>query len=551
MTFLRNLSITLRLSFLISLMLLLALIVGLSGLYGMKSANGTIDKLYNQHMAEMQRLVVILEKAEAIRSQSMLALQHSTSSPFAAMHDHPLTLHLDRIKQDQEQIDVNWKAFKSSSLDAEQEQLVSELAKTLEVFAQEGVAAVLQQLQKGYYYDASFVVLENINPAIHKIRDTINQLLAMQKGGAGELFETMETKYHFMFQLVIVSLAAGALVSLVLAYFTIAGISHSVREVEQAATQLADGKLSVRIDDKSRDEFGRIAHAFNQMAVKFRETINEVKDSVAQLAAAAEETSVVTSQTTTGINQQLAETSQVATAVNQMSGTVQEVANNANDAADAAKQADQTFEDGKQVIDGVIKAIGDLAGEVESTATVIQQLEEESQGIGTVLDVIKGIAEQTNLLALNAAIEAARAGEQGRGFAVVADEVRTLAGRTQNATREIEEMISKLQAGTASAVKVMQNGKEMTQVGVDQAASAGEALKTINEAVAKISGMNVQIAKAATEQNSVTEEINRSIVNINQVAEQSAAGAQQTAAASGDLSKLAGQLKLLVDRFQV
>jgi methyl-accepting chemotaxis protein len=324
-----------------------------------------------------------------------------------------------------------------------------------------------------------------------------------------------------------------------------------VHEVEQAATQLADGNLAARIEYKGKDEFGHIANAFNQMATRFHDAINELKDSVSQLAAASEETSTITTQTTAGLNQQLADTGQVATAVSQMSASVQEVAHNAGEAAEAAKQADTTFEDGKKVIDEVINSIGDLASEVESAATVIQQLEEESQGIGTVLDVIKGIAEQTNLLALNAAIEAARAGEQGRGFAVVADEVRTLAGRTQDSTREIEEMISKLQTGTASAVKVMQGGKEITQIGVEQAAAAGKALNTINEAVAQISGMNIQIAKAADEQNSVTDEINRSIVNINQVAEQSAAGAEQTAAASEDLARLADQLKSLVDRFKV
>jgi methyl-accepting chemotaxis protein len=237
--------------------------------------------------------------------------------------------------------------------------------------------------------------------------------------------------------------------------------------------------------------------------------------------------------------------------MNEMSATVQEVARNAVEAAAAAKDADSTFDEGKQVVDRVISAIGELAGEVESAATVIQQLEVESRNIGSVLDVIKSIAEQTNLLALNAAIEAARAGEQGRGFAVVADEVRTLAGRTQESTQEIEEMISKLQSGTNNAVNVMAAGKEMTQVGVDQAAAAGEALKTINAAVAQISSMNTQIASAAEEQSSVTEEINRSIVSINEVAEQSATGAQHTAEASTDLARLADQLKNLVDRFKV
>jgi methyl-accepting chemotaxis protein len=230
---------------------------------------------------------------------------------------------------------------------------------------------------------------------------------------------------------------------------------------------------------------------------------------------------------------------------------VQEVARNAVEAASAAQEADTTFHQGKQVIDKVIHAIGELSGEVDEAARVIQQLEVESKNIGSVLDVIKSIAEQTNLLALNAAIEAARAGEQGRGFAVVADEVRTLAGRTQESTTEIEDMIGKLQAGTNNAVKVMASGKEMTQVGVEQAAAAGDALNVINAAVERISGMNTQIASASEEQSSVAEEINRSIVSINEVAEHSATGAQHTAQASDDLARLAEQLKGLVERFKV
>jgi methyl-accepting chemotaxis protein len=287
------------------------------------------------------------------------------------------------------------------------------------------------------------------------------------------------------------------------------------------------------------------------MADNFHTVVTSVKDAIARLASAAEETSVITTQTTGGIKQQQTETAQVATAINQMSATVQEVARNAVEAASAAQQADQTFNEGKLVIDRVIGAIGDLSNEVEKASGVIKQLETESNNIGSVLDVIKSIAEQTNLLALNAAIEAARAGEQGRGFAVVADEVRTLAGRTQSSTQEIEEMISKLQAGTSNAVKVMDQGMSMTRVGVDQAALAGEALQTINTAVEHISVMNSQIASAAEEQSSVTEEINRSIISINQVADQTSSGAQQTAAASDDLAKLTEQLKGLVDHFKV
>jgi methyl-accepting chemotaxis protein len=535
----------------VTVVLMVALFIGLLGLGGMRNADHAIDELYHTDMAHLQDLAVILELAEEVRSQILLSLQHDPESPFAAMHDHPTSLHIDIIHESVKTIDERWAEFRSSPLDSEELRLAGIFEQRLGRFEHQGVEQILENIRAGHYHDAERLILDVINPVLAEMKGTIDALIEIQEHEAATFFEETGAAYHSMIFWVIVSLTVGALISLALAYFTIAGITRGVNQIEQTAQRLAEGDLSVRVDYQSKDELGRIAIAFNLMANKVHEAINEVRDSVSRLASAAEETSTVTSQTTHGINQQLTETGQVATAMNEMSVTVQEVARNAVEAAQAAQEADDTFLQGKQVIDKVITAINELSSEVEEAASVIQQLEVESKNIGSVLDVIKGIAEQTNLLALNAAIEAARAGEQGRGFAVVADEVRTLAGRTQESTQEIEEMISRLQSGSNNAVSVMASGKEMTQVGVEQAAAAGEALQTINSAVEKITSMNTQIASAAEEQSTVTEEINRSIVSINEVAEQSATGAQQTSEASEDLARLAEQLKGLVDRFKV
>ncbi|MEW8030097.1 MAG: methyl-accepting chemotaxis protein [Candidatus Thiodiazotropha sp.] len=551
MSFLHNLPIKLRLYILVGLMLLLALFIGMMGLGGMRNADHAIDELYHKDMAHLSALATILEAAENSRSQILLALQHDPRSTFSSMHDHAVNTHIEQIEHNIESIDEHWAEFMASHLGEEEKRLASVFQAELQKFEKEAVEKIHENLKAGHYHEAESLVLSLLNPVIKEMKGTIESLSKIQEEEAARFFAETDEAYHSMIIWVIVSLVVGALFSLVLAYLIITNISRGVSLIEGTAKQLADGDLGARVNYQNKDELSHIAIAFNRMADKFHDAINEVKDSVTQLASAAEETSTVTTQTNSGINQQLSETSQVATAMNEMSATVQEVARNAVEAAEAARAADKTFHQGKQVIDKVIDVIGELAKEVDEAVGVIGQLESESMNIGSVLDVIKSIAEQTNLLALNAAIEAARAGEQGRGFAVVADEVRTLAGRTQKSTQEIEEMICNLQSGANKAVKVMAEGKEVTLVGVEQAAAAGEALQTINAAVEQISNMNTQIASAAEEQSSVTEEINRSIVSINEVAEQSAVGAQQTSAASDDLAKLAEQLKGLVERFKV
>jgi methyl-accepting chemotaxis protein len=551
MNLLSDLPIKLRLTMLVGILALTGLVIGLLGISGMHDADESIDEMYHGNLHHTHLLGMIAEHNQELRTQLLLSLQHAPDNAFASMHQHPASLHTDLIREDINKIEGFWKEYLEAGVPPEARAAADAFTMQKEILVKEGYMPALGKLQAGEYRAANEILLKTINPAFTKALDATDELLSQENQEAEALFQSTDASYHRMITLVTASLLGGITLSILLAYFIITGITKGVKQVEVVANQLAEGDLRARVDYTSKDEIGHIASAFNRMAETFSHTINQVKDSISQLAAAAEETSVVNAQTTSGISQQQMETSQVATAINEMNATVHEVARNAVAAAQAAQEADTTFGEGKKVVGKIIDAIGELASEVEQSSLVIKELEQESESIGSVLDVIKSIAEQTNLLALNAAIEAARAGEQGRGFAVVADEVRTLAGRTQQSTREIEEMINRLQAGANKAVQAMESGKEKSQIGVEQAAAAGEALETINTAVDRITSMNTQIAGAAEEQSSVTEEINRNIVNINQVAEQTAVGAKQTAMASDDLANLAEQLKKLVERFKV
>ncbi|MDH5572631.1 MAG: methyl-accepting chemotaxis protein, partial [Gammaproteobacteria bacterium] len=274
-------------------------------------------------------------------------------------------------------------------------------------------------------------------------------------------------------------------------------ITGPLHKLEAIITNVKNsGDLSLRANINQEDEIGKMAHSFDSMLLKFQGFVGEVRGAISKLAEASKRLDDITERTKEDVMMEQSQTEQVGTAINQMAATVQQVAGNAQNAAQAAQDTDKETTTGKQVVTATINSINNLAKEVENAASVIHKLENDSQDIGRVLDVIRSIAEQTNLLALNAAIEAARAGEQGRGFAVVADEVRSLAQRTQESTAEIQKMIETLQTGAHDAVQVMDNGRDQAKLSVEQAAKAGESLESITDAVTRISEMNTQIARA-------------------------------------------------------
>ena len=350
-------------------------------------------------------------------------------------------------------------------------------------------------------------------------------------------------------------LAGATALALLLGVLAALAITRQIivplRQTLTAAERVANGDLSQDLQADRRDELGQLQASMQRMTQGLRQLISGIGDGVTQIASAAEELSAVTEQTSAGVNNQKVETDQVATAMNEMAATVQEVARNAEQASEAALMADQQAREGDKVVTEAITQIERLAHEVVNSSEAMNQLKAESDKIGSVLDVIKSVAQQTNLLALNAAIEAARAGEAGRGFAVVADEVRSLAQRTQQSTEEIEELIAGLQNGTQRVASVMDNSRSLTDSSVELTRRAGGSLETITRTVSSIQAMNQQIATAAEQQSAVAEEINRSVMNVRDISDQTSAASEETASSSVELARLGTHLQGLVAKFRL
>lgn len=381
--------------------------------------------------------------------------------------------------------------------------------------------------------------------------DGLNQLLSRARTVAGEIQSEAQSDVSgaittiFLVVLISIGLAVG------IAMVTVRSITTPLSKVNEILGVVASGDLTKRLDDSAQDEFGDLARNCNQVITNLRQLIQGIISRSTQLAAASEQTSAITVETTAAIREQKSQVTQAATATTEMSSTSQGVMQSSNDALAEIKNADGEAERVKVISENNKQTILQLSKEVDQASTVINKLHKDSASIGSILDVIRGIAEQTNLLALNAAIEAARAGEQGRGFAVVADEVRSLASKTQASTQEIQAMIQVLQTGAHAAVEAMNKGKKQAENCVTQTEVAAQALESITNAVHLAHDMSEQISHAAKEQNQVSNEISHLLESIVTIAEQTASGAEQTSQSSHEVARLAEELRQSVDQFKV
>ena len=387
---------------------------------------------------------------------------------------------------------------------------------------------------------------------LHKV-NALSSEVVIANQRIQNLSEGFSEDIHFSRNIITTVMIIAVIFCLVGAVLISRSILKPLNGVIHALEDIADGEgdLTKRLDSQGSDELARLAKAFNQFVEKIHRLVAEVRATMDQFSGVVKRTAEIAEQTNRGIATQQTDTDQVATAVNQLSASAQIIASNGAQAADAAKQAESEAFHGREVANKSLDATQLLANKVNDSVAYITKLGADSEEVGKVIGVIQAIAEQTNLLALNAAIEAARAGEQGRGFAVVADEVRTLANRTQSSTGEIRNIIESLQQVTKQAEKAMQEGKDQASKNIEQAMVAEQALESIARAISTIKDQNSQIARATDEQMAVTEEISRNVVNINDVGKQAAAGAQEAASSSELLAQFSAKVQNQLGYFKV
>lgn len=410
---------------------------------------------------------------------------------------------------------------------------------------------LLALVDKGLLDEAESFRHQGINDAARQVSEALLEIAKYQQTTANQQADNAQHSIHMATTTMIIMLIAAVMIAGLLGWLLSRSLVQPMRHAVQVSEKIAAGELDQVIEDDAPDESGQMLRSMARMQRQLQKTVYEINQSSSQLAATSEELSVVTEQSSRVLHQQSEELEQGATAVTELTTAIEEVARSAAATSLDSERANDKAKQGKERVNHTVQTIQTLDSELQQSRQGVQQLEVSVKNIGSVLDVIRAIAEQTNLLALNAAIEAARAGDSGRGFAVVADEVRALAHRTQESTKEIERMMQAVQAETRSTVDSMLSCSNKASETLQIAQQAGDALQLIAEAIAQISDQNLTIASAAEQQATVAREVDRNLVNIRDLSQQTSAGANETQASSAELARLAQQLSTLVNHFKV
>lgn len=524
--------------------LVMLMTIGFLAINMMGKIESGVERIYGDRVVPLDDLKVIADKYAV---DVIDAVNKANAGGFTASQAAEA---LDNAKST---ITQHWQKYLATELTSEESRLVKQ-AEVLFSPANQQIDTLVSRL-RGLNGDVSSQLSANILPlyqVIDPISNQISELIALQIRVAGEEKDRVNAIYQSSITIFVALACAAMIISIVIGLWVNRSVMNPINDILSKLKLIhQDSDLTVKFTTFNHDELGQISTSLTQVIEHLRGILHSIAEAANTVNSSANELSSFTQATNKRMQQQQAETEQTATAMNEMTATVAEVAQSASAAADSAKDADTYAANGNNIVMQSISSMSQLSDQIQKTAQVIGFLSNESQNIGRVLDVIKSIAEQTNLLALNAAIEAARAGEQGRGFAVVADEVRTLAQRTQKSTQEIEAMIATLQQGVKEAVNAMEIGINQVDDANDKANQAGQALKEIVSSVDSITELNTHIATAAEEQSSVAESINRSIIAISDIAEHSTASAAELSESVVNLTKLANSMRNQVSAFKL
>lgn len=538
----RNMNIAPRAALGFGVLALLVFGLGAFALLQMSSMRKQSDLVENKWLPSVMELGTMGQDLMRIRTLTLRLMLNRNADALQDNYNK-----LDQLKTGMQTIEQNYAALIESPRERE---LYEGFATAQQAYFQRQ-NRVMELSRQNQMEEASQVINGEMNQYADKMTLALNELTVINKKGASEATDLARQVFGSAQAWVMAMIVFAALITLLLAWGLTRSIVQPLAQALGIAQVIAAGDLTADIVVQGRDEPARLLEALKAMQLSLRRTILRISDSSNQLASASEELSTVTEDSTRGLHQQSLEIDQAATAVNQMTAAVEEVARNAVATSQASDESDRIAQRGRQQVQDTVTSINHLAQDVTQTGDQVELLAQKVYGITKVLDVIRAVAEQTNLLALNAAIEAARAGEAGRGFAVVADEVRALAHRTQSSTQEIELLVGDIRQGTDQAVAAMQGSNSRARSTLELAQSAGVALDEIAAAITLITERNTVIASASEEQAQVAREVDRNLTNIRDLALQSSAGANQTNAASNDLSRLATDLNAMVAAFSV
>ena len=524
--------------------LLMLVTIGFIAIYMMGKIEYGVERIYNDRVVPLDDLKVIADKYAV---DVIDAINKANAGGFSASQA------ANALENASKTINQYWPKYLATELTQEESRLAQQ-AEQLFLPANQQVELLISYLRGGNG-DVAYQLNDKILPlyqAIDPISGKISELIALQIKIAGQERAAANEIYHSSIAIFATLAGLAMLISILIGLWVNRSVMNPINDiVRNLKTIRQDSDLTVKFRTFNDDELGLISTSLTQVIEHLRGILHSIAEAANTVNSSATELSSFTQETNKRMQQQQAETEQTATAMNEMTATVAEVAQSTSAAADSAKDADTYAANGNRIVIDSISSMSQLSEQIQKTAQVIGFLSNESQSIGRVLDVIKSIAEQTNLLALNAAIEAARAGEQGRGFAVVADEVRTLAQRTQKSTQEIEAMIATLQKGVKEAVNAMEVGIKQVDDANNKANEAGQALKEIVASVDNIAELNAHIATAAEEQSSVAESINRSIIAISDITDDSTRSAHELSESVINLTKLASSMRNQVSAFRL